>query len=177
MQIPFTQKLHVARERIVADPVLRWVVIAAISLLLLTVILGALAGYHQARSSALSGELVQKNAALEQVSDEAAALRRKVEQYEPVYLQSKRLDDREATVTAREAAVSDRESKADATKASLDTREAAVQDRERKAAENANATDWWVPQVRECLSRSGDNRVATVTEGRLLGRDTTCYTQ
>ncbi len=72
------------------------------------------------------------------------------------------LAEREAALEAAEATLAE-------DKAEVESRESAVFDRE-------SAADWWILQVRECLARSGADRVATVTEGNLIGRDITCYT-
>lgn len=177
MSSSIAQRAQVIRARLVEDAAVRWLAIVGTALLLMATVFAILAFTQQSRAASLADELRQKDAALTAAADELDGLREDVAKYEPVYLQSKRLDDRETAVSARENALTAREKEADASEASLTTRETAVQDRERKAAENANASDWWVQEVRECLARSGANRVATVTEGSLVGRDTTCYTQ
>lgn len=110
------------------------------------------------------------------LSDKVSSLEDDVRIYRPAYDKSKSLDRLAVDLSNREAAVQKRETDADATSKKLDEREAAVQAREAAASANANASDWWVGKVRDCLARSGQSRIATITESSLIGRDSTCYT-
>lgn len=177
MSSSIPQKARAVRDRLNEDATLRRVTLVALISVVLAVAMAIFAFTQQARAGQLSAEVDQQEASLATSADELHSLRADVSKYEAAYLQSKRLDDREAAVSSRENALTARENEVKAAEAGLDTRQAEVQDRERRAAESLNASDWWVEQVRECLARSGSNRVATVTEGTLLGRDTTCYTQ
>lgn len=172
-----TGTARTVQERLKDDAALRWTAIVAAFLLVLVFVCGVLTFVHQARASDVSKQLESTREEAETLKRDSELLKGDVAKYQPAYLQLQRTQSQKTLLDSREADIDDRQAEVEAAEKGLETREASVKAREDAATANANAGDWWVGKVRECLARSASNRVATVTEGSLIGRDTTCYTQ
>lgn len=153
-------------------------VFAAACLVLLLGAMGAAAyAVVSAQDSASS-----RSAFAEQGQDLAAAQARitelegTVEQYKPAYLDARKNESKRSELASKESTLAAREKETAEATSKLDEREAAVKAREDAARANANASDWWIDKVRECLARPGQSRIASITESSLIGRDSSCYT-
>lgn len=160
-------------NELTTPPQRRWLIPAAAGVTAL--IVGGVIGWgatSAATSPTLAGQEKTINSLKYEISQQADELERT----------EKSLDNArddlapQREVARRESAVKAAEEDIAAREQAVTDAEAALAAREGEVAAREDAGEWWVAKVRDCFSRSGGIRSATVTAGGVLDGDSSCIT-